>query len=87
MWKTIKNLRESHGLLQAAILFGLLILVGIIFAQKIELSSVDLGRHLENGRLVFENTDVLFKNFYSYTEPEAEFINHHWLGGVIFYFV
>ena len=87
MLKIIQGLRESNKLLKALILAGLLILVIIIFAQKIEFSSVDLGRHLENGRLVFENKDVLFKNFYSYTEPEMEFINHHWLAGVIFYAV
>ena len=27
----------------------------------------------------------LHKNFYSYTEPNFPFVNHHWGGGVIFY--
>jgi tetratricopeptide (TPR) repeat protein len=28
---------------------------------------------------------LLFKNFYSYTEPDSPFVNHHWLYGVIVY--
>lgn len=74
-------------ILSFLIILGLCCLVVIIFARKIEFSAVDLGRHLENGRLVFTDHDVLFKNFYSYTEPEHRFINHHWLAGVIFYVV
>lgn len=64
---------------------GLSCLVIIIFCQRVEFASSDLGRHLENGRLVFSNPDVLFRNFYSYTEPDLRFVNHHWLAGVIFY--
>jgi len=44
-----------------------------------------LGRHLENGRIVWQDSGVLFKNFYSFTEPNIAFINHHWLSGVIFW--
>lgn len=87
MIKVFQNLREPQKLWRILILLGLALLLVIIFAQKIELSAIDLGRHLENGRLVFSQPDVLFKNFYSYTEPDHDFINHHWLGGVIFYVV
>lgn len=73
--------------LKVAIFAGLLVLVLIIFSQKIEFTSVDLGRHLENGKIVWSNTGVLFENLYSYTEPSIQFINHHWLAGVIFYLV
>ncbi|MBX4181328.1 hypothetical protein KW807_00490 [Candidatus Parcubacteria bacterium] len=46
----------------------------------------DLPRHLENGKQVLGgNFDVLYKNVYSYTEPNQTFINHHWLYGVIIY--
>jgi len=85
MLKGLKNWREPKKLWQIFTLLGLALLVIIIFAQKIEFSAIDLGRHLENGRLVFQDKDVLFKNFYSYTEPEQTFINHHWFSGVIFY--
>ncbi len=30
---------------------------------------------------------LLNTNFYSYTEPEHNFVNHHWLSGVVFYLV
>lgn len=56
-----------------------------IFSQKTDLANSDLGRHLENGRLVWQEKQILYQNFYSYTEPEHRFINHHWLSGVIFY--
>ncbi|MFA5023725.1 MAG: hypothetical protein WC523_02085 [Patescibacteria group bacterium] len=78
---------KIEKLLKSLIFIGLLALVVIIFSQKIEFTSVDLGRHLENGKIVWQNQDVLFKNFYSYTEPDFRFVNHHWLGGVIFYAV
>ena len=64
---------------------GLFLLVALIFFQQINFTSLDLGRHLENGRVVWQNPPVLFTNFYSYTEPNFPFINHHWLAGVIFY--
>jgi len=72
---------------QFLIRLALVVLIAFIFIQKIELSVIDLGRHLENGRLIFQSPDLLFKNFYSYTEPEHSFVNHHWLGGLIFYVI
>jgi tetratricopeptide (TPR) repeat protein len=87
MLRIFQNLRDPKKLWRILILLGLGLLIVIIFAQKIELSVVDLGRHLENGRLVFSQPDLLFKNFYSYTEPDHTFINHHWLSGVILYAV
>ena len=73
--------------LKILIFLGLLALVFIVYSQKIEFNSVDLGRHLANGKVVWQDKDILFKNSYSYTEPDTSFINHHWLGGVIFYVV
>lgn len=72
-------------ILKISIFVGLVALVVIIFAQQINFASIDLGRHLENGKIVWQNPQVLFQNFYSYTEPNFSFINHHWLSGVIFY--
>lgn len=74
-------------ILKTLILLGLTALVIIVFSQKINFTSIDLGRHLENGKIVWQNPQVLFQNFYSYTEPDFKFINHHWLSGVIFYLV
>jgi len=74
-------------LLKKLVFGGLLFLLVIIFFQKIEFTAIDLGRHLENGKIVWQDTRVLFNNFYSYTETEFRFINHHWLSGVIYYVV
>ncbi len=79
------NRLKIEKLLKLLIFTGLLALVLIIFSQKIEFTSVDLGRHLENGKIIWSNSQVLFKNLYSYTEPNTRFINHHWLTGVIYY--
>lgn len=51
------------------------------------LSINDLGRHIKNGQTLFQTLDVLKVNFYSYTNPNFSFINHHWLSGVIFSFL
>ncbi len=83
MFRTIRIER----LLKSLVFLGLLILIVIIFSQQIELTSVDLGRHLANGREVFQHKDLLFKNFYSFTEPDFKFVNHHWLAGLIFYVI
>lgn len=64
----------------------------VLLAQKIDLPVADIGRHIKNGEIILnspwaEKWSVLHRNYYSYTEPNHEFINHHWLSGVIFYFI
>jgi len=76
---------KIENFLKTLVFLGLLVLIIIIFSQRIELTSVDLGRHLANGREIFQHKDLLFKNFYSFTEPDHHFVNHHWLAGLIFY--
>ena len=71
--------------LKVLIFLGLASLLIIIFSQKVQFTSSDLGRHLENGKVVWQDRQVLFSNFYSYTETGRPFINHHWLSGLIFY--
>jgi hypothetical protein len=63
-----------------------------LLAQKIELTTADVGRHIKNGELmVTGDTEtrraILSENFYSYTAPDAPFLNHHWGTGVVFYLV
>ncbi|MBL7156456.1 MAG: hypothetical protein ISS87_02605, partial [Candidatus Pacebacteria bacterium] len=61
---------------------------GIFLLQKINLTTADLGRLLKNGELILKgNFDVLYTNFYSYTNPDFSFINHHWLSGIIFFLI
>ena len=55
--------------------------------HTIDLTTADLGRHIKNGELIFQNPSLLRTNFYSYTHPEFPFINHHWGSGVVFYLV
>lgn len=55
-------------------------------STPINLTAVDIGRHLKNGQLILAGqTDILYRNVFSFTHPDYAFINHHWLGGVIFY--
>ena len=82
-WRKNKINREAF--IKGAVFLLLLSLIVVIFWQKTEFSSSDLGRHIENGRVVFSNPSVLFSNFYSYTEPGIRFVNHHWLSGVVYY--
>src|SRR4051794_17547719 len=57
----------------------------LLFARELDLSTLDLGRHIANGQRLFEDSKVLTTNFYSYTFPEFPFINHHWGSGFVFY--
>ena len=80
-------MNKKENIFKAIILIGLVSLVAIVFLQKISFFNIDLGRHLENGKIVWQNPKVLTQNFYSYTEPGFAFINHHWLSGAVFYLV
>jgi Tetratricopeptide repeat len=54
---------------------------------KINLPAADdITRHIMNGEQILQgHFNVLYQNVYSYTLPEQQFVNHHWLSGVIFY--
>ena len=66
----------------------LLGLLGFNLAKPINFTAVDIGRHIKNGELLLQgHTDILYKNFYSFTCPEYPFLNHHWLFGVMAYIV
>ncbi len=65
----------------------------LLLSQPISLATADLGRHITNGQVILEalskNLDLhqntpLFRNFYSYTEPDYQVINHHWFTGVLY---
>jgi hypothetical protein len=61
----------------------------LFFAVKINLANADLGRHIINGfNIVNGNAkQVLYSDFYTYTNPSFPHINHHYLSGVIFYYI
>ncbi|MEI9815345.1 MAG: hypothetical protein WDO18_23040 [Acidobacteriota bacterium] len=63
-----------------------------VMAQQVDFSQVDLGRHLKNGELILtgsheEAEAVLHTNHYSYTAPSEPIVNHHWLSGVVFFYL
>lgn len=81
------NKKISVGFSVLALVF-LLFFYFFFLAQKINLITVDLGRHLKNGEnILLRNFAVLSKNFYSYTYPDYHFINHHWGSGLIFFLI
>ncbi|MDP3661362.1 MAG: hypothetical protein Q8R17_00685, partial [bacterium] len=68
------------------LLLSLFSLYGFFLAHKIDLTTADLGRHIKNGEIMFQDTSVLSKNYYSYTNPDFPVLNHHFASGALFYF-
>ena len=68
---------------QWTIIILVLFWLGWHLALPVNLMRSDLGRHIKNGELIAQgHWDILYKNYYSYTNPEYPFVNHHWLFGV-----
>jgi len=79
---------EKTKKIAKAIIFVLLLsLLGSLVVFKIAIpKGQDLPRQMQNGEdILHGNFDVIYKNVYSYTEPDHYFANHHWLFGVIAY--
>lgn len=79
-----------------AALFALIIVCyGFFITNKIDLTTTDLGRHLKNGEIAVNSifsdqkifNQLLENNFYSYTETDHPFINHHFGSGIIFFLI
>ena len=84
MWRKIRELNPLH-LLIIIFIIGWLFLLS---AQKIDLTTADLGRHLKNGEeILASHFQVLTSNYYSYTESDFPFVNHHYGSGVIFHLI
>lgn len=72
-----------------------MIWASVFLAQKITLTTADLGRHLKNGEWVASQglglrgsaPSILNANTYSYTHPDYPTVNHHWGSGLIFFVV
>lgn len=73
--------------LKILIILCLAALTGLVYFHQGDFTSIDLGRHLKNGQLVWSQPEVLYKNLYSFTEPDFAFVNHHWLAGVIYWWL
>lgn len=77
---------------QNKIIILIILLAAFIFfiAGKIDLTTADLGRHIQNGKVILNSgfkNNILTTNFYSYTHPDYPFVNHHWASGVIFFLI
>ncbi len=89
MNKKIKN--NPVLILTAAILLAF---YGLLIIRPIDIGTGDLGRHLQNGKVVIESwpdlnsiKPLLNSNFYANTFHDFPFVNHHWASGVIFYLI
>jgi hypothetical protein len=79
---------ERQNIKYGIVLFVILCWLGWHVSFPINLIASDLGRYINNGHLLLHGYwDVLYKNFYSYTNPEYPFINYHWLFGVFCYVI
>ncbi len=76
-------------------LFVMLILTvwySFFLLRPITMIRADVGRHIRNGEILLSTpiggwNKILQTNFYSYTNPDFSFINHHWGSGIIFYLI
>jgi len=57
----------------------------LFFLARPHLPTLDLGRHITNGREIIANRAVFEDNHYSHTSPDFPAVNHHWLFGVFAY--
>ena len=78
------NQREKK-ILQLALIIFLSLYIALFYTKKINLITADLGRHIQNGRVMLQERKIPSKNFYSYTEPGYKTLYHHWGAGIIFY--
>lgn len=76
---------KHDNIIKACIVLALILIYYAFLFHKISMTTDDLGRHLANGKIVFEDAKVLFSNYYSLAYPDYNTVNHHWLSGVAFY--
>ncbi|MEA3414409.1 MAG: hypothetical protein U9Q99_02695 [Nanoarchaeota archaeon] len=63
----------------------ILVFLSFSYAQKIDLTNSDIGRHIKNGELFIEEGKIISTNFYSYTEKDYSLVTHHWAYGPFVY--
>lgn len=85
MKTTTKQFFNIQTMLKVVVIILILFSYASILCHKINLPTDDLGRHLTNGKIIWQTRSVAQTNLYSYTEPDFEFVDHHWLSGVVFY--
>ena len=83
----MRQIRKPEFFLGLILAGLILFLYGLFLVHRIDLTTADLGRHLQNGRMILENRALWSANFYSYTAPDYPVMNHHWLGGLVFFLI
>ena len=79
---------KTSRIIAFSVPFLILLSYALLLTHPINLITADLGRHIKNGgEIVAGNFSALKTNYYSYTFPGYPTLNHHWLGGVIFFLV
>ncbi len=73
--------------LRFAALALLFVFLGSLLVHSLGSINQDIGRHLKLGQIIWETKSVPKINLFSFTEPNAPFVNHHWLSEVVFYFL
>ncbi|MBI4655241.1 MAG: hypothetical protein HY746_00690 [Elusimicrobia bacterium] len=80
-----KKTAAKSGFFAFSLTAFLLLLFFLFIPKEINLSNSDIGRHLKNGEMTVSERLIPKTNFYSYTNPDFPFYNHHWLSGVVFW--
>lgn len=69
------------------LLMGLLFLFLSLFFlyEQYHVPGFDYGKLVKYGEAIVENGEIFTTNYFSYSFPDYEFVNHHWGTGIIFY--
>ncbi len=78
---------KHDNVIRACIVLALVLIYSAFLFHKISLTTDDMGRHITNGKIIFSDVSVLFTNYYSSGYSDFSFINHHWISGVLFYWI
>ncbi len=79
---------NNEKIIKILIPLSILFIYALLLAHPINLVTADLGRHIKNGELILDGRfEILKTNFYSYTYPDFPATNHHWLSGLVFYWL
>src|SRR3989338_3877329 len=92
--ENLKSLKRSNLFLFILVF----VLLGSFLIHSLDTIGQDIGRHLKIGEIIWQmnfgegsgakpgiSVEVPKTNLFSFTEPDFQFINHHWLSEVIFF--
>ncbi|PIS09542.1 hypothetical protein COT75_00995 [Candidatus Beckwithbacteria bacterium CG10_big_fil_rev_8_21_14_0_10_34_10] len=79
------SLKKTFIVFEIIIFILFFVLFLSTFLHQITAFTQDLGRHLKIGEIIIQTKKVPPTNLFSSSFPNFPFLNHHWLGEVIFY--